>query len=72
MNPPCPPSNIAENGSIATLKRRAHDFAHQHMTCDDGQISYLESADNYEHDTLAIRRMICAVVIYGLHPDHNL
>jgi hypothetical protein len=56
--PPCPPSNIAENGSIAALKRHAHDFVHQQATRDDAGLSYLESADTYEYDTLAIRRMI--------------
>jgi hypothetical protein len=53
-----PPSIEAENGSIAALKRHTHDFAHQQMTCDNRQISYLESMDTYEYDTLAISRMI--------------
>jgi hypothetical protein len=56
----CPPSNQAEDGSIAALKRCAHDFMCQQMTRDDSGsgISYLESTDNYEYDTLAIGQMI--------------
>jgi hypothetical protein len=58
-NPLCPPSNQAEDGSIAALQRHARDFAHQQMTRDsESGISYLESADSYEYDMLAIRRMI--------------
>jgi hypothetical protein len=30
----------------------------QQMTSDDAGLSYLESVDAYEYDTLAIRRMI--------------
>jgi hypothetical protein len=32
MNPLCPPSNAADDGSIAALKRRACDFTCQHVT----------------------------------------
>jgi hypothetical protein len=56
--PLCPPSIKAEDSSIAALKRHAHEFVHQQMTRDDGQISYLESADAYEYDMLVIGRMI--------------
>jgi hypothetical protein len=58
MNPLCPPSNVAENGSIATLKRRACDFMDQQMSCDDGRISYLEVAEEYDYDTLTLARML--------------
>jgi hypothetical protein len=58
MDPLCHPSNIAEDGSIAALKRRAHDFMHQQTTCDNAGLSYLESADDYEYNMLAIGRMI--------------
>jgi hypothetical protein len=58
MNLPCPPSNKAEDGSIAALKRRAHDFMGRHRTDDDAGLSYLESADAYKYDTLAIGRLI--------------
>jgi hypothetical protein len=55
----CPPSNMAEDGSIVALKRCAHDFTHQQTTHDyDAGLSYLESADTYKYDTLAIGRMI--------------
>jgi hypothetical protein len=58
MNLPCPSSNEAEDGSIAALKRRAHDFAHQQTTCDDGQISYLESVEAHDYNTLMIVQML--------------
>jgi hypothetical protein len=59
MNLPCPPSNIAEDGSIAALKRRAHDFTHQQTTHDGGTgTSYLESADDYKYNMMAIGRLI--------------
>jgi hypothetical protein len=58
-NLPCPPSNQAEDGSIATLQRHTHDFVCQQTTYDGGSgICYLESADSYKYDTLAIGRMI--------------
>jgi hypothetical protein len=56
---PCPSSKQANNRSIAALKRCAHDFRDQQVTCGDGAgISYLESADNYEYNTLAIGKVI--------------
>jgi hypothetical protein len=65
-NPPCPSSKQAVDGSIVALKRRARDFmgqprsiGDQQTTCDDDTgPSYLENADKYEYDTLAIGRMI--------------
>jgi hypothetical protein len=47
-----PPSKQVEDGSIAALKRHAHNFTYQQMT------SYLENADTYEYNTLAIGWMI--------------
>jgi hypothetical protein len=66
MNPPCPSSKQAVNGSVAALKRRAHDFmgqprssGDQQTTCnDDTGLSYLENAEKNEYDTLVIGRMI--------------
>jgi hypothetical protein len=55
---PEPSSVQAKDGSIAALKRCTHDFTHTQMTNDDAGLSYLESADTYEYDMLAIRRMI--------------
>jgi hypothetical protein len=55
MNLPCPPSNKAEDGSIAALKRHAHDFMGRHRTDDNAGLSYLESADAYKYDTLVLR-----------------
>jgi hypothetical protein len=57
-NPLCPPSIKAEDGSIAALKRHAHDFTCQQMTHDDGWISYLESVEAHEYDTLMIVKML--------------
>jgi hypothetical protein len=57
-NLPCPPSNAADDRSIATLKRHACDFVHQQMTHDDGQISYLEVAEEHDYDTLALAQML--------------
>jgi hypothetical protein len=54
----CPPSNTAENGSIATLKRRARDFANQQTTRDDRRISYLGIAEEHNYDTLMLARML--------------
>jgi hypothetical protein len=55
-----PPSETEADKSIVALKRQAQDFARQQMTCDHGHghISYLESADAYKSDTLAIGRMV--------------
>jgi hypothetical protein len=66
MNLPCPSSKQAVDGSVAALKRCAYDFmgqprssGDQQMTCDDDAgPSYLENADKYEYDMLAISRMI--------------
>jgi hypothetical protein len=63
---PCPSSKQAVDGSIAALKRHAHDFMGQPRTSgeqqktedDDAGLSYLESTEKYEYDTLAIGRMI--------------
>jgi hypothetical protein len=65
MIQPCPSSKQAVNGSVAALKRRTRDFmgqprssSDQQKTDDDAGLSYLESTDAYEYDTLAIGRMI--------------
>jgi hypothetical protein len=66
MNLPCPSSKQAVDGSVAALKRRAHDFMGQPRSSgnqqtthdDDAEPSYLENADKYKYDTLAISRMI--------------
>jgi hypothetical protein len=57
-NPPCPSSKQAVNGSKAALKRRTCTFGDQQTTGDNAGLSYLENADKYEYDMLAIRRMI--------------
>jgi hypothetical protein len=58
MDPLCPLSNTAEDGSIAALKRCAHDFADQQMSRDDERISYLEIAEEHDYDTLTLARML--------------
>jgi hypothetical protein len=58
MNPLYPPSNTAEDGSIATLKRHTRDFADQQTSCDDERISYLEIAEEHNYDTLTLARML--------------
>jgi hypothetical protein len=58
MNPPCPSSKQTTHDKIAALKRRAQESGDQQMTNDDAGPSYLENADTYEHDMLAIGRMI--------------
>jgi hypothetical protein len=62
---PCPSSKQAVDGSIAALKRRARDFmgqpqpsSDQQKTDNDTGLSYLESAEAYEYDTLAVGWMI--------------
>jgi hypothetical protein len=47
-----------DGDKIAALKRCARDFADQQMTSDDAGLSYLESMDAYEYDSLAIGRLI--------------
>jgi hypothetical protein len=54
MNPLCPPSNAADDGSIAALKRRACDFTCQQMTS-----AYYED-DQEDEGTLAIARLVSA------------
>jgi hypothetical protein len=59
MNLPCPSRKQTDENKINTLKRRARDFMGQQRSSDDDvQTSYLESADNYKYDTLAIARLI--------------
>jgi hypothetical protein len=48
----------ANNGSVQALKRCSREFSDQQMTSDDAGPSYLENADKYEYDTLAIGRLI--------------
>jgi hypothetical protein len=62
---PCPSSKQAVDRSVAALKRCACDFmgqlrssGDQQKTDDDAGLSYLESAEAYKYDTLAIGRMI--------------
>jgi hypothetical protein len=57
-NPPCPSMEQAENDKVVDLKRHAQQYANQQMTSDNTGLSYLESADIYKYDMLAIRRMI--------------
>jgi hypothetical protein len=57
-DPLCPSLEQAEDGSVAALKRCAHDFADQQMTSDKAGLSYLESVDINNYDSLAIRRLI--------------
>jgi hypothetical protein len=70
--PPCPSCKQTDTNKINALKRRTHDFMGQQRSSDDDvQISYLESADTYKYDTLAISRLItCYVTIMlGRTPD---
>jgi hypothetical protein len=58
MNPPCSSHKQTDAEKINALKRHAHDFMSQRSSDNDVQTSYLESADTYEYDTLAIARLI--------------
>jgi hypothetical protein len=55
---PRPSSRQMKADKIAALKRRAREFGNQQKTSDDAGPSYLENADAYKYDTLAIGRMI--------------
>jgi hypothetical protein len=55
---PSPPPKQTGSDKIAALKRRTRDFMGQPRSSDDVGLSYLESAEDYEYDTLAVRRMI--------------
>jgi hypothetical protein len=63
-NPPCPSSKQAVDRSIVALKRHARDLMGQprssgdQMISDNAGASYLEEADMYKYDMLAIGRMI--------------
>jgi hypothetical protein len=58
-DPLCPSPEQAENDQVADLKRRTWHYADQRLTSDDtAGLSYLESADAYEYNTLAIGRLI--------------
>jgi hypothetical protein len=52
MIPPCPLRKQTNEDKIAALKRHACNFMGQQRTDDDAELSYLESMDNYEYDTL--------------------
>jgi hypothetical protein len=58
MISPCPSPKQAGSDKVVALKRCAPDFMGQCRTDDNAGLSYLESADNYKYDTLAIGRMI--------------
>jgi hypothetical protein len=58
MVSPCPPHKQTNEDKIAALKRRACDFMGQPRTDDDAGLSYLESAEAYDYNTLAVGRMI--------------
>jgi hypothetical protein len=55
---PCPSPKQARGNKVAALKRHPHDFMGQQRSDDDAGLSYLESADKYKYDMLAIGRMI--------------
>jgi hypothetical protein len=56
---PCPSRKQKDADKINALKRHTHDFMGQSRSSDDDvQTSYLESADSYKYDTLAIARLI--------------
>jgi hypothetical protein len=58
MISPCPSPKQAGSNKIAALKRHACDFMGQQRTDGNAGLSYLESADNYKYNTLAIGRLI--------------
>jgi hypothetical protein len=58
MISPCPPPKQTGNDKITALKRHACDFMGQQRTNDNAGLSYLESAEAYNYDTLAIGRLI--------------
>jgi hypothetical protein len=60
----CPLSNTAEDGSIATLKRRTCDFADQQMSHDDERISYLEIAEEHDY-CYGWSAIVCDVHVMG-------
>jgi hypothetical protein len=53
-----PPSKQTKKDKVAALKKRTHDFMSQQKTSDDAGPSYLENADTYKYDTLAVGQMI--------------
>jgi hypothetical protein len=55
---PCPSPKQAGSDKIAALKRCAHDFMGQPWSSDNAGLSYLESMEAYDYDTLAIGRLI--------------
>jgi hypothetical protein len=59
MNPPCPSLKWVNDGRSAALKRCACDFKDQQTTLgDDSRMSYLESVETDNYNTLAIGRII--------------
>jgi hypothetical protein len=59
MNLPCPSCKQTDIDKIAALKRHTCDFMGQKRSSDDHvQSSYLESADIYKYNTLAVARLI--------------
>jgi hypothetical protein len=57
-NLPCPSMEQAENDKHMDLKRCVWHYADQQLMDGDAGLSYLESADIYKYNTLAIGRMI--------------
>jgi hypothetical protein len=53
-----PPLAQANHKKINTLKRRAQEIAHDLRSCDDVQISYLETLEERDNDNLRLAQML--------------
>jgi hypothetical protein len=55
---PGPPSVQTTNEKINNLKRRAQQYAHDQMSQDNIQISYLETLEEQDNDNLRLAQML--------------
>jgi hypothetical protein len=53
-----PPSVWTQDEKLKDLKRRTQQYTHDRGSCDDAQISYLETLEDRDNDNLRLAQML--------------
>jgi hypothetical protein len=53
-----PPSECTQMEKLRDLKKRAQQYTRDQGSCDDVQISYLESLEEHDNDNLRLAQML--------------
>ncbi len=53
-----PPSERTQTEKLMDLKKLARHYTHDQGSCDDAQISYLESLEERDNDNLRLAQML--------------